>query len=278
MQPILRPLFVLHPDAWLKQHLAQAPMERAEMREVPDWAALHRALERAPLTAIAVVDPRGADGEPAPELRELLRAFPLATVVAALHLAPRDVELLKTLVEWGTADFIVMDREVTLLSLAHRLERVRSRSVELLLRRALPRGIPIRANTILTRAAEVVSTGGGPAEMAASFHMSRRTLPRWFARAELPPPKRLFAWLRLLLVAEMLDDPRKTMASAARACGYAGEPSLKNTVREFMECSPGQLRERGAFRTVAKAFSDELIRLRDRAHALGKSDSVWLSR
>lgn len=278
MQPTVRPLLVLHPDAWLKQHLAQAPLERSEMREVQDWAALHRALDRAPLTAIAVVDPRGADGGPAPELRELLRAFPLATVLAALRLTPRDVELLRTLVEWGTADFIVMEREVTLLSLAHRLERVRSRSMELLLSRALPRGIPVRANTILMRAAEVVSMGGGPAEMADSFDMSRRTLPRWFARAELPPPKRLFAWLRLLLVAEMLDDPGKTVASVARACGYAGEPSLKNTVREFLGCSPGQLRERSAFRTVAKAFSEELIRLRDRAHALGKSDSVWLSR
>lgn len=277
MQPILRPIVVLHSDAWLKQHLAEAPGPGHEVREVKDWAALHRALERAPLTALAVVDPRAPGGGPAPELRELLRAFPLATVLAALRITPREVDLLRELLEWGIADFVTLDREVTVTGLAHRLRHVRSRTVEMLLQRALPRGVPGRTHDMLVRAAETVSTGGNPSDLAAALHLSRRTLPRRFAHAELPPPKRTFAWLRLLLVAEMLDDPQRTVASIARACGYAGEQSLKNTLREFLGATPAELRGRGAFRTVSRTFSAELLRLRDEAYARGRKESAWLS-
>ncbi|HEV2145985.1 MAG TPA: helix-turn-helix domain-containing protein [Longimicrobiaceae bacterium] len=255
----------------------EIPGQLYRLTELSDWKALREALGRAPLTAVAVVDPLGPDGGIAEELRELLRAFPFATVLAALPVTPRDGELLRTLLDCGVADFIVMGHETTPVGVSRRLRLVRSRPVKRLLKRALPQGVPSRTQGMLTRAAEVVAVGGGAPELAAALRVSPRTVPRWCERADLPPPRRLFAWLRMLMAAELLDQPQRSLASVARACGYANESSLKNTFRDFLGVGPSELRKAGAFQTVATAFARDLASVREHAHTAGRSRNVWLN-
>jgi AraC-like DNA-binding protein len=81
----------------------------------------------------------------------------------------------------------------------------------------------------------------------------------------------------MLIASVLLDDPRRSVASVARACGYAGEGSLKNTVRDFFGMSPTELRAQGAFKVVAHAFASELEGIRDEAQARGRSRNVWLN-
>ena len=97
-------------------------------------------------------------------------------------------------------------------------------------------------------------------------------MPRWCRRADLPPPRRLLAWLRLLLAADLLDDPGRSVASIAEACGYASEVSLKAALRQFMGAPPSELRRRGAFDTAARAFAQELFELREAARARGRPE------
>jgi len=280
MQPVVRPLILLHSDPALGEQLGEIPGQVYKLSRVADWAALRAALRRVPPIAVAVVDPfagTGTDDRPAEELRELLSDRPDATVLAALHTNPSSTEVLRTLVSWGVADFVLLPREVTVPSLMYRLRCVQGRYVERLLQRALPRGVPMRAQGLLQTAAEVVSVGGSGKEFAEALGVGRRTVPRRCERADLPPPKRLLAWLRLLLAAEMLDDAEYSVAAAGRASGYAGQASLKNTVQEFLGCSPQELRARGAFDTVARAFAAELADIRDAAYTRGRSDKIWLN-
>jgi transcriptional regulator GlxA family with amidase domain len=107
--------------------------------------------------------------------------------------------------------------------------------------------------------------------------VNERTVPRWCRRADLPPPRRLLAWLRLLLAAELLDDENRPVLSVARACGYASEVSLKAALRQFMGAPPSELRKAGAFDTAARAFSRELFELREAARARGRPERTWLS-
>jgi AraC-like DNA-binding protein len=277
MHAAVRPLYLLHESAQLAERLREVPGGAFRLVPVADWAALARELARAPGTAVSVVDPRGGDGGLADELRALLTRFPSATVVAALRVDPARADDLRTLLEWGVADVIALGREDTPVALARRIQAVQARGVNRLLRRALPRGVPSRARILLSAAAETVAAGGQVPELARTLGVNERTVPRWFHRADLPPPRRLLAWLRLLLAAELLDDETRSVPSVARACGYASEVSLKAALKQFMGAPPSELRRAGAFDTAARAFARELFELREAARARGRPEKTWLN-
>ena len=73
MQPILRPLVVLHGDVGLRDQLRRTGQKRYQYREVEDWEALRAALQEEMPVAIVVVDPYRPDHATlATELRSLI--------------------------------------------------------------------------------------------------------------------------------------------------------------------------------------------------------------
>jgi hypothetical protein len=196
MQDVIRPLFLLHDDETLAVRLGAVRGSAFRLVRVSTWSALADALAAAPGTAVSVVDPfaGSAPDTPAPALRMLLEEHPSATVVAAFRAEPGHAEQLRTLLAWGLADVIVLGREDSEVALARRIAAVQARTLHRLLRRALPRGVPGRARGLLLAAAETVASGGQGPELAAALGVNERTVPRWFARADLPPPRRLMAW------------------------------------------------------------------------------------
>lgn len=279
MQPVPRSLLLLHPDERLATDLSRVPGLPYRVQRVPDWRTLKEVLGRSTPTTLAVVYPfgtGGADGGLSEELRDLLREFPSATVVAALHVEPTRPGELETLLQWGIADWLDLVREETPAAITRRLRALWVRPVQRLLQRALPRGVPSRARMLLSVAVETVAAGGQAPEMAAALGVTERTVPRWCERADLPPPRRLLAWLRLLLAADLLDDPGRSIESVARATGYAGAQSLKTALRNLLGASARELRARGAFDVVASAFAKELFDLREQARGQGKPAKTWL--
>lgn len=279
MQPIPRPILLLHSDPVLRQVLTLLPGPLYRLQEVHDWDALRAGLQRAPLAAVAVVDPiELAGGRPclSPSLQLLLPEFPTATIIAAVRVEASEPDTLHELLDWGITEWIDLARECTSAALERRLRLVRSRPVQRLLDRAVPRGISNRARALLAVAADVVAAGGQAPDMAAALGVNRRTVPRWCERADLPPPQRLLAWLRVLLAAELLDDPARSLESIARSCGYAGAPSFKTALRNLMQTTPRALREKGAFQTASATFARELFAMREQARAKGKPARAWL--
>jgi len=277
MHAVVRPLYLLHDSAHLAERLRQVRAGIFRLVPVAGWEALAGELARAPGTAVAVVDPLDGGGGLAEELQALLARFPAATVVAALRVDPQRADDLRTLLAWGVADVIALGREDTPVALARRIQAVQARSLNRLLQRALPRGVPSRARILLSAAAETVAAGGQVPELARALGVNERTVPRWFGRAALPPPRRLLAWLRLLMAAELLDDASRSVPSVARACGYASEVSLKAALRQFIGAPPSELRRAGAFDTAARAFARELFELREAARARGRPEKTWLN-
>lgn len=274
MKTVIRPVFFLHDDVELRSRLAGVLTGADRLVRVPDWETLRASLRRAPATAISVVDPQR---EPAGELRVLLEEFPSATVLAVVRPGPAHGDALRQLFAWGVADVIVLGREDTPPALARRVDGVRARAVHRLLERALPRTVPSRSRALLAVAAETVAAGGLAPELAAALGVKERTVLRWCERADLPPPRRLLAWLRLLMAAEMLGDPGRTVGSIAEASGYASAVSLKAAFRQFVGVTPREARERGAFDAVASGFAAELFRLREASRDQGRPEKTWLN-
>jgi AraC-like DNA-binding protein len=198
-----------------------------------------------------------------------------ATVVAAMPVTVQTVSHLELLARWGVADVVELGREDTVGALRRRLRLVQGRLVTRLLERALPRTTPTRTRSLLSVAADTAAVGGGSGELAQALGVTERTVLRWCRRADLPQPRRLMAWLRILLAADMLDDAGRTLAAAARACGYSSDTALRNALRTFLGASPTELRGR-AFQTASAAFSRELFQLREAAHARGRPEKTWL--
>lgn len=97
-----------------------------------------------------------------------------------------------------------------------------------------------------------------PKDLGKRLGMSIPTLNRWCHRSGLPTPRKLLQWLRVLWAAALLDDPGHTVFSVAMASGYANDNSLRRAIKGVVPESPTELRELGAFDTVANAFIEEL--------------------
>lgn len=272
MQNPVRSLFVLHTDPVFRERLRRAADPHFELHFVPDWEAIPELLRDAGHAGILVLDPyhgRGPDEGLAPETRGLLDAFPAATIVAAPDTRDRSgwYDDVRTLGDWGVTDVIDVSAESTHRAVLYRLTRARGRPLRALLEREIGFSLPSRGRAILETAVDVVAEGGHSRDLAEALRLDADTLTRWCHVSGLPVPRRILVWIRLLLAAEMLDDPGQKLMDAAIVCGYSSDTALRRVLIANTGAGPQALREKGAFRTVAAAFLAELTAVRAGATA-----------
>lgn len=269
MQTVERPLLILHGNRTLREQLRAAARSGGyQLAYVEDWGDLHAEVRTTPASAMLVVDPHwgsGPDRALAPELASLLSDFPSLSVAAALPLGEGGGAELLTLGEWGVTQIVDTDEEATATALSRRLDEARGRPLRRLVEASLPAAMGGPARSILAAATTVVAEGGQGTDLARVLGVTGRTLTRWCRRAALPPPKRLLAWMRILLAAELMDDPGRTISDVAVSCGYAAGSSLRHAVGRLTGLTPSELRDRGAFRTASRGFVKALVEARSPA-------------
>lgn len=236
---------------------------------VSEWETLRDAMRDAPPTVVVVVDPYlgGSGGGFAPQLPALLNEFPSASVVAALRPRPDAGSDVQALGAMGISEIILLGVEDTPQAIRRILRQAQGRFLKALLRRILPVYVTGRGRIILMASAEAISAGGHTPDLARALAVSTKTLARWCARSYLPPPRRLLAWIRVLLASALLDDPGRTVSSVARACGYTSDTALRRALLDFVGMGPTDLREAGAFDAASRAFLAELHTLREKGRA-----------
>lgn len=211
----------------------------------------------APPAALVVVDPYTQREEwdgPSPALRSLIAEFPSVAVIAAMEVTPSRFDDLRTLGKWGVVQVISLDHDDTPFAISQRLRAARGRPLRALLEQTLPDEMSGRARAILEAAVDVIVVGGVGNDLARTLFLSRRTLLRWCTQAGLPAPRNLLAWMRVLLAAELLDDPGRDVLSVALICGYSSDSGLRRITQKFLSSSPSDLRRDGAFATASTAF------------------------
>jgi AraC-like DNA-binding protein len=253
-----RPLLILHADTGFQQRVREAAGSDFRDRVIDDWESLHQAVASAPPAAVVVVDPFQADGTLSSALRDLLADFPSTSLIAAFEVTPERAPEVRTLGSWNVVDVISLGHDDTPAAIGRRLRAAQGRQLQRRVGNALPSETPGRARALLEAAAATVSAGGQGIDLAESLNLSRRTLLRWSERAELPPPRRTLAWMRILLAASLLDDAGRTVLGVARACGYSSDSGLRRVLQRFLGTSASELRNGHAFETAAAAFLAEL--------------------
>lgn len=259
MHPHRRPLLLLDADPAFRAAVLAASGGDFVLRPVASWSALSGELCAAPLGTVVMADSCAESctaGRPAVQLRDLLREFPWATVVAVVDGARAGPADLRTLGEWGVAE--VVSRREDAAGIGCVLRQVRGRPLHFMVSGCLGAGADERTRRIVAAAVDVASLGGRGSDLARTLHVSTRTLLRWCSEAGLPPPRHLLAWVRILFAARMLDDRRRSVESVACACGYASGAGLGRAVREFLGVSTRALRDGGARATAEPAFRSAL--------------------
>lgn len=275
MRTVTRPLLILHPDPVLQERVRRAAKGRFDPIPVSSWADLRASVATAPPAAVVVVDPffqdtsrggRRSSRPPAPaeDLREILRAHPSATIVAGFDVTLPGYHDLWKLGQWGIAEIIQTGEDMTPDAVRRRLVTARAQPLRRLLSDEDSVFLTGRARSLIEAAVETVMVGGLPRDLARTLGMSPSTLLRWCERSQLPNPRRLILWLRVIFASTLLDDPGHTVFSVGVACGYSGDQALRRAIGAVLPgTTPSALREAGAFETVTRAFYAELSALRN---------------
>src|SRR5215218_3187980 len=247
-----------------------------ELEPPVGWGDVDEVAKTAPPSAVVMVDPYAGRraGEAFPRLHELLKRFPSLTVIAAFPLQASSMGDVSTLLEWGVTEVVDTGPESTPEALHARLRQAHARPLKRKLERALEKSVGVDARNLLLAAAEAAVEGGGAPELAALLDVAPRTLTEHCTRADLPPPRQVQAWMRILLAAMLLDDPGRTVYAAAEACGYSTDRSLRRAVGEFVGTGAAELRRGGAFDQVARALNTALCDLREQGHERRKAARI----
>lgn len=264
MKKPARPVFLLHDDRLFVERVRTATRSAFNLSVVSGWSDLTERIRTAPASSIAIVDPvdrSGSRPQVAQELYALLNLYPSSTLIPALETGPGSFDIVRRLGAAGAVQIICIDEDTAPVAIRRRIDGARGRPLRYLINESLDPATSSAARAILNASVEVVVDGGTGRDLAKDLFITTRTLLRWCRRAGLPAPRRLLLWIRLLLAAELLDDPGRSVSDVALACGYSSDGGLRNAFRSTLDESPGALRGQ-AFDLVAAAFLEALRRAR----------------
>jgi AraC-like DNA-binding protein len=226
------------------RRLQAAIRGRHQIASCPDWGALHRLCETQPVST-AVFD-LFATGEMALEpVRQLRRLFPRLITVAYVQIGtPERVRDIFDAGRAGIDGMILADRDDTPERFSALLEQAEARSVASKLRALFAEIHPLVRDAALitvTRAHERLT----PEILARSLSLGRRALVRRLSDAGFPPPRRLITWGRLIVAAQLLEDPLRSADAVSLALDFPSGSAFRNTCQRYLHCTPSQLRQRG---------------------------------
>jgi AraC-like DNA-binding protein len=231
-----------------------------------DWAELGRVCEAQPVS-ITVFDLYSGGGLGLEPVRQLRRLYPRLITVA--YVPPLGPEQMRDLFDAGRAGIdglVIADRDDAPERFAALLEQAEARSVASKLRTVFADVPPLVRDAILisvTRGHERLT----PEILARSLTLGRRALVRRLADASFPPPRRLITWGRLILAAQLLEDPLRSADAVAAALTFPSGSSFRNTCQRYLSCTPSQLRARGGAEYV-------IARLRQDASSADDADDA----
>ena len=91
-----------------------------------------------------------------------------------------------------------------------------------------------------------------------------RTLLIALEKSGFPPPQKLLAWGRLIVAAQMLEDPNKAADAVARQLDFPSGSAFRNTCQRYLGPTPHEIRGKGGAVWAANRFLQEIGHLKKR--------------
>ncbi len=216
------------------------------------WAEVVAACEEEAVH-LAVVD-LFADGKANfDHVRQLKLRFARVTLVAYVTFTPGRS---RDLFDAGRAGFdglLIVDQDDSTLQLRSVIEQAEARGVAGLIRDRLGRLHPVTRDAILvsvTRAHMRLTSH----RLAEILSTSRRNLVARLAQDRFPPPQKLISWGRLIVAAQMLEDPNRSADSIARVLDFPSGSAFRNSCQRYVSSTPQEIRAKGGASHVVGLF------------------------
>ena len=210
---------------------------------------------------LVIVAPWDAAGtRVAPVLRQVRDRLPSVPIAIYCTLTPDAVREVVALTKAGADEVIFHladDNGVALWSrlLVSVYRRAAHEALD-----ALHSVLPPEVEPIISYCLERAEVGVSVAEVAAAFHVHRKTLVNRMAAAGLPAPACLISWCRLLLAARLLEDPGRAVEQVALELSFGSGAALRNMLRRYTGLRPSELRDHGGMRCVVERFRQSALR------------------
>ncbi len=95
-------------------------------------------------------------------------------------------------------------------------------------------------------------------DVANALGVHRKTLVDRLKAAQLPSPRAIIGWCRLLVAARVLDDPGRTVEQVALMLDFPSGTALRNMCKRYTGLRTGEVRQNGGVRCLMHAFKREL--------------------
>lgn len=246
-------LALLQLDPRARAHLTEALRDDYDLRTYGTWARLWNAALTSPMAGCIIDVYSSPDPIPPSRLGLLRQKRPDLAIVVYSDFAGRETDLFElgrkqvnAVIMAGVEDSAPNIRRTVERSLASAAGGVVSAALEGLL--------PSLGVEGLRWSVEHALDHPGVEDLAGSLSMSHGRLARELRRLELPPPRRLLLWGRLLQGARLLKANDSTVEEVAHRLGYSSNSAFRRAVHRHVGCPPTAMSRRGGMSCVLEAF------------------------
>jgi AraC-like DNA-binding protein len=214
--------------------------------------------------AVVVVQSRDRNGAPTDEAVRVIRAgYPSVAVIAYVPPGPACSTDILALARAGVHELVLRGVDDIGIALRAAVASAARRAIaERVLRDVAPLVAP-GAVGILRYCLEHAAEAPTVVDVGRALGIHRKTLVNRTRAAALPPPRALLAWCRLLLAADLLEDPLRPVEQAALVLDFPSGTAFRNMLRRYTGLGPRDVRENGGLVCVLHAFRRALTSNRD---------------
>lgn len=233
------------------------PHAGAMLRCVAHVRELREALAARPY-ALVLAESRDADGVCTEEaVRSLRERHPAVVVVGfATARAGMSADVL-ALARAGVHELVVAGIDDVAPVLRAALARAARRSSAERLLEVIADVVPPVAVPVLRYCLEHADVAPTVPELAQALGVSRQTLAARLRAAGMPAPRELAVWCRLLLAADLLAEPGRSVDQVSLALDFPSANAFRNVLRRYAGVGPSELRRAGTAALVV-LFRDAL--------------------
>src|SRR5919197_1069119 len=239
--------------------LQDAVRNRAILEQVETITALEQLVARSvPRVAAVICEPLDIDAMPtAPALARMRAEFPGVALIGYCTPGHKHSAEILALARPGVQGRVSRGVDDTPAALRQALARASQTSAAREVLNALRPIVQPRMHWILEAGVLYAWPELSSTELAQTLGMNAKTLVKHCREGGLPSPGALLNWIRLMIVAYLLEAEGRALEPIATALGLESASPLRNLMKRYTGLRPTEVREAGGLKVVVQAFQRE---------------------